>query len=88
MMPPEVSDVCFKLRKGQVSDVVETPYGVHIFKLVDRRDATENPFPEVEHAIEAKLQRVAVQKAQMSYLEKLRSKTPVKIFENEVQKVM
>jgi len=88
MMPPEFDPVCFGLRKGQISDVVESPYGLHIFKLVDRREASAQPFADVEHGIEQKLQRAAVEKAEAAYLEKLRQKAGVKLIDSEVGKVM
>jgi peptidyl-prolyl cis-trans isomerase C len=86
-MPPEF-DVCFQLKKGQISDVIETQYGFHIFKLVEKRDSGNTPFTEVERAIELKLKRAAVERAQTAYLDRLRQKAGVKIIDAEVEKVM
>jgi peptidyl-prolyl cis-trans isomerase C len=33
MLPPEIATVVSKLKPGQISDPVTTPYGVHIFKV-------------------------------------------------------
>lgn len=87
MMPPEF-DVCFQLHKGQISSVIETQYGFHIFKLMDRRDGQVLPFNDVEHRIALKLQRAAVEKAQVAYVERLRQKAGVKIIDAEVERVL
>jgi peptidyl-prolyl cis-trans isomerase C len=88
VMPPEFEDACYKLRKGQVSDVIESQYGFHICKLVDHRDGREASFEEAEHSIELRLKREAVSKAQEASLEKLRQRVGVRIIEAEVDKVM
>jgi len=33
--PPEF-DICFKMNKGEVSDILHSPYGYHIFKVVKK----------------------------------------------------
>jgi peptidyl-prolyl cis-trans isomerase C/foldase protein PrsA len=87
-MPPEFEEACFKLKKGQISDVVETSWGYHLFKLVDRRDGAKVPFPEAERKIELQLKREAVSKAQTAFLEKLRQRAGVQIVDTEVDKVL
>ncbi len=87
-MPPEFDQACFPLRKGQISEVVESPYGLHLFKLVDRRDASVVAFAEARVPIEQKLQRAAVEKAETAYIEKLRDRVGVRIIETEVRKVL
>ncbi len=87
-MPPEFDEVCFKLRKGQVSDVVQTPYGFHLFKVVDRREGSVKPFAAVESKIELELRREAVARAQQALLEKLRQEANVVVVVAEVDKVL
>jgi parvulin-like peptidyl-prolyl isomerase len=86
-MPPQFDEACFGLRKGQLSEVVETPYGFHLFKLVDRRAASVAPFATVEAAIELRLRRDAIARAQAAWLDRLRAASDVRIVDEELEKV-
>lgn len=86
-MPPQFDEACFALRKGQLSEVVESPYGFHLFKLVDRKPASIAAFADVEEAIELRLRRDAVARAQGAWLARLREKARVRVDEAELAKV-
>lgn len=45
--PKVFDDNCFKLKKGELSPVVKSEYGYHIFKLLDRKPAGEKTLLEV-----------------------------------------
>lgn len=40
-MVPEFEEVAFKLQKGQVSDVVKSPFGYHIIQLIEKEASRE-----------------------------------------------
>lgn len=84
---PEAFDVCFSLRKGEVSDVVESAYGFHVFKVTDRRDGRVIPFADVEEQLELKLRRDAVEDAQVAYARRLREKAGVVVFDDVLAQV-
>ncbi|MCX5715668.1 MAG: peptidylprolyl isomerase [Candidatus Omnitrophica bacterium] len=51
-MMKEIEDAVFKLEPGQVSDVIETKLGYHIFKVEEKKAAQAKPLSEVKDDIE------------------------------------
>ncbi len=56
-MVPEFEDVVFALGKGEVSEVFETPFGLHIAKVYDRAPAQARTFEEVKEQVAGALFR-------------------------------
>jgi peptidyl-prolyl cis-trans isomerase D len=52
---PAFEKAAFSLNKGQISDLVQTEYGFHIIRLLDKETAHTKPFEEVKVSIRAPL---------------------------------
>lgn len=51
------ADAAYKLKPGQISDIVETQYGYHIIKCTERNPAEVTPLDEVKDDIRKQLSR-------------------------------
>ncbi|MBW1806736.1 MAG: peptidyl-prolyl cis-trans isomerase [Deltaproteobacteria bacterium] len=71
-MPPAIEEACFKLWSSHVSKVVTSPYGFHLFQLVDRRPARELTLEQASQAIEQKLTAEKIREAESYYIRTLR----------------
>ncbi len=61
-MVPAFEKTVFAMKKGEISNVVETDFGYHIIKLVDVRGAKTLSYEEVKPKIEAALRKQEAQK--------------------------
>lgn len=77
----ELAEVAFKLKPGELSDVIETPQALFIMLVEDQRTKHNKPIAEVREEIEQALLKLERDRLQKKYVEKLRKKTFVRQFE-------
>ncbi len=84
LAPPfaQFEEAAFSLRKrGEISEVVSTPYGYHIIRLEDFRGSTLKPLNRVKERIRFFLQPKKKQEAYLQYVKETKSKTKILINE-------
>jgi peptidyl-prolyl cis-trans isomerase C len=84
---PEVFDACFTMPLNVVSDVTPSPYGFHLFKVVDRKGAQRRTFEQARGEITEKLTREKRARSQEEYLKALRERAKVQVDEKALAAV-
>ena len=77
-MPAEFN-VVFGLPKNGISGIVKSPYGYHIFKLVEKRSAGKISLEEASKQITEKLRREKEDKRYKQWLTQLRARTKFEV---------
>jgi len=83
-MVPQFEEVVFSMNKGDVSDPVQTQFGWHIIKLVDKRTKAPPAFEVVKDRI---LQSMLLQKASTTAVD-LRSKAKIEYVDADIKKAV
>lgn len=76
---PEEFDNVFKLKIDGVSDIIRTPYGFHLFKVVDKVEDRKMSFDESKKQIEQALLQELQDKAFQKWLVQLKKKSAIDI---------
>lgn len=74
-----------KLDKGEISKLVETPYGWHIIKVTDERKAAQQKLDDVKEQIEQILVQQTQADAYQKYIDDLRNKAEIEILLDELK---
>lgn len=86
-MPSIFDEVCFNLRPGEVSKVVASDYGFHLFKVVERRAEDIKPVIQVRDTVEQMLRHDKERQAHRDKVAELRKAATIVIFDKELARV-
>lgn len=79
-MPPEFDEVVLNLKKGEISDVVQSDYGYHIFQLIDVLEPQKATWEDAKPRIEQILMAQKRDDAFQNLLAELRDHAKIKIY--------
>jgi peptidyl-prolyl cis-trans isomerase C len=84
VMPPEFDEVAFKLGVGEVSEVVTSDYGFHLFKVLEKKAARKRDLAEVRAKIEERLLSEKRTQAQEAFVKELEKAAQIRINEQSL----
>lgn len=79
--PKPIADAAFSLKKGEVSEVLESPFGLHIVKVTDTRPAGTAPLAEVKPEVEKYLAAQQREKQARGFIDQLKKGAKIEIVE-------
>ena len=75
----EIEKVVFNLKKGEVSGLVETSLGLHIFKILDIKEKSKKPLFEVEKEIDNLLFNEKMDEVYQEWLEHMKATSYIEV---------
>jgi parvulin-like peptidyl-prolyl isomerase len=75
----EMEKAAFDLKPGSISKVIQTPFGYHILKLEEKRDAQTSPLEEVAEKIEGQIRTEKTERVYMEWINMMRERAFIQI---------
>jgi parvulin-like peptidyl-prolyl isomerase len=79
MMPDAIDRVVFALPVGKLSRVVRSPYGFHIFKVLEKDETRGRNFAEIKEWVRTDLRKVKEAEGYERWIEGLKAKADIRI---------
>jgi len=79
-MVKSFEDVAFALKPKEISDIVETQFGYHLIKVVDKKPGKTIPYDNVKDDLAQHLKQEKTKEEVKIYIQKLREKSKIEKF--------
>jgi parvulin-like peptidyl-prolyl isomerase len=76
-MVKSFEDAAFSVSPGEISDIIETPYGYHILKVINRKKE-ERPLDSIRTELQTKLEQKKKNEIYLAHVEKLKTEANYK----------
>lgn len=84
-MVPEFENVVFEMEPDEISNVFQTPFGFHIVKLLDKREAGIQDFEDVRYEIENQLLEAKKNERIGEIVDRLRTEASIEEIADETE---
>jgi parvulin-like peptidyl-prolyl isomerase len=84
---PEEFDRAFRLEPGQLSPVIASPFGFHIFRLEEKLPAAEATLPEVRERLRGELEAARLAELRRNWLRELRASAQIRVNERLLERL-
>lgn len=82
VMPEPLDKTIFQMPVGEISDIVQSSYGFHIFRIMEIQQARDRNLADVREAVAADLRMQKEEAAYVAWLEDLKKKAVIKKEDN------
>jgi parvulin-like peptidyl-prolyl isomerase len=80
MLPQEMEEVVFSLKVNEISPIVESPYGFHLFRITQKKKSRMLLLADVTDQIRSKLLSAKLTAAYQEFLSRVKAEVPVRLF--------
>ncbi len=87
-MIPEFQDVAFSLKEGDISRPVQTQYGWHVIKMIEKRQQQQSPYEEAKKQIQSRLDQTKREKRVKEYFNDLKKRVGFKINDQALELIL
>jgi parvulin-like peptidyl-prolyl isomerase len=87
IMPKAFDEACFPLPTGEISPIVKTEFGYHIYKVIERRQSASARLEEVKDKIVARIRQEKIEEAFAKWYDAARRDVNVEVNEDALKKI-